>query len=470
MTNAAKKPGENTVIIRRCEEYDRSVIERLVVEGMGQLGYVPSGNIFAKPNVVFAGHPDILGTEACTNPAVIGGTLMALAKSPAVKRVDMGEKSAMGFPTRACYRYAGYYDEVKKLNSLAPSPVGIFCIDEELRDTVFIGGAVHDTLRVARKMARADSKVYIPKLKGHCVSNMTGAVKLNIGSCSEDERAIRHDFLLDEKIVDLLSAGNPDFVVVDAIDVGVGNEAFPKLRKLGLIIMGTNAVAVDIVCTRLLGFRLEEIPYLKLAVARGYTPSRLEDITLKGDVTNINGLDELAKRIMPYDDEFYRWQDVSKELTRLRSPMRFYWGPYRDGSSAKCLTGCVMGLKMFLASYEKYGGPRAFATARPVIFVIGKCDEEIDAKGERVFLLGTCARAKIKNAKYIMHIDKCFTTASDMTLTIGNRLGMRSPLSDMRLALPMFGTIFTVALRKLVGGRYFQDIGYFISKRLMRKI
>ena len=243
MAKATIKPSGNTVILRRCEEYDRSVIEKLVTEGMDQLGYVPSGNIFVKPNVLFAGPPDILGNEACTNPAVIGATLLALAKSPAVKRIDMGEKSAMGFPTRACYGMAGYYDEVKRVNSVAPSPVGIFCIDEELRDTVFIGGAVHDTLRVARKMARADSKVYVPKLKGHCVSNMTCAVKLNIGICSEDERAIRHDFLLNEKIVDLLSAGNPDFVVVDAIDVGVGNEAFPKLRKLGLIIMGTNAVA-----------------------------------------------------------------------------------------------------------------------------------------------------------------------------------------------------------------------------------
>jgi Domain of unknown function (DUF362) len=36
--------------------------------------------------------------------------------------------------------------------------------------------------------------VYLPKLKCHCVSTMTGAVKLNIGICSDDERAIRYDF------------------------------------------------------------------------------------------------------------------------------------------------------------------------------------------------------------------------------------------------------------------------------------
>ncbi len=64
-------------------------------------------------------------------------------------------------------------------------------MDEERRDPVFIGGMVHDNLRVSRNMARADTKVYLPKLKCHCVSNMTGAVKLNIGICSDDERSIR---------------------------------------------------------------------------------------------------------------------------------------------------------------------------------------------------------------------------------------------------------------------------------------
>jgi hypothetical protein len=43
-----------------------------------------------------------------------------------------------------------------------------------------VGGVVHDRLRVERKTARADSKVYLPKLECHNITNMTGAVKLSV--------------------------------------------------------------------------------------------------------------------------------------------------------------------------------------------------------------------------------------------------------------------------------------------------
>jgi hypothetical protein len=343
-------------------------------------------------------------------------------------------------------------------------------MDEEPRDSVFIGGVVHDNLRISRKMARADAKVYLPKLKCHCVSKMTGAVKLNIGICSDDERSIRHDFMLNEKIVDLLSAGYPDFIIMDAIDVGMGNEAFPTPRKLGLVIMGTNPLAVDIVGSRLLGIAAEAVPYLKVAMGRGYTPAGIDAITIDGDLKSIGEIDEQAKRLMPYDDEFFCWQDVEKELKRMNSPMRFYWGPYRKSQSDKCLTGCVMGLKMFLGGLEKFAGAQAFATAKPVSFVIGRYEEPIDAKGEDVFLLGSCAKANISNAKKVVHIDKCFTTATDMNLSIAHKLGMPAPTRDPKFLKDLVGAISAASARKLISMRYFQDIGRFLKNGLIRRI
>ncbi|MCJ7773461.1 MAG: DUF362 domain-containing protein, partial [Desulfobacterales bacterium] len=257
---------KSTVVIKRCEEYDRNAIETIIKDGMTRFDYRPRGNVFVKPNVVFANNPDVFGRHAYTPAPLVGASLMAISKHTDVKRIDLGENSAIGIPTRLNFKFAGYYDEIKKVRQKAACPVNIFCIDEELRDSVFIGGMVHDNLRIPRKMARADSKVYLPKLKCHCVSNMTGAVKLNVGICSDDERAIRHDFMLNEKIVDLLTAGYPDFIVMDAVEVGMGNEAFPTARKLGLIIMGTNPVAVDLVGARLLGLGIDDVPYLKTAV------------------------------------------------------------------------------------------------------------------------------------------------------------------------------------------------------------
>lgn len=312
--------------------------------------------------------------------------------------------------------------------------------------------------------------VYLPKLKCHCVSTMTGAVKLNIGICSDDERAIRHDFLLNHKIVDLLAVGSPDFIVMDAIDVGVGNEAVPTPRRLGLIIMGTNPMAVDLVGARLLGYNLADVPYLKHAVDRGYLPAGLDQVQISGDLHSIADLDRAARRIMPYDDEYHRWQDIQKALERLKSPIRFYWGARRAGENAKCPTGCVMGAKMFFGFMERYAGAEAFRKANPVVWVIGRIEQPIDAGGHLAFLVGSCSEADIRNAKKIIRIDNCFTTAVDLALIVRGRLGIPAPIWDPRETLPLAYHFFVAFLMKMVHLRYFQDIGTAFRKVLPKKI
>ena len=462
--------AKNTVLLRRIDDYDPVRIAEIIKEGMATLGYQPAGNVFVKPNVVFASAGGEFGIGAYTHNAVVSSCLKTLADQGGVQRVDLGENTGIGVPTRLNFKNAGYYETVKKVRAESGNKVGIFCIDEEPRDKLFIGGVVHDTLRVSRKMARADSKVYLPKLKCHNIANMTGAVKLNIGICSDDERAIKHDFMLMDKIVDLLTVGYPDFIVMDAIDVGVANEAIPMLRKLGLIIMGVNPMAVDLVGSRLLGYNLEDVPYLKRAVERGYRPGSLDDIELQGDITSLEELDRQAQRILPYDDDYFMWQDIHKELNRLESPLRFYWGASRHDDQSRCEYGCIMGLKMFLSFFEKYGGPEVYKQAKPAILVVGAVDEPLDAGGQEVFLIGSCSRAQVTNAKKVHHIDKCFTTTSELNLTIGNRLGMKTPFLRPSYLASFVYNQAAASFMKAVKGRYLQDTAHFLSNGLVRRI
>ncbi len=461
---------DNRVLIRYCEEYDPEKIRQIVSSGMKDLNYHPAGNLFVKPNVVYASKNGKYGSTAYTHPSLVGASLLALSRQPDVRRIDMGEKTAIGYPTRLSYKYAGYYKQIRKIKQYVKAPVNMFCIDEDRRDRVFVGGLIHDNLRISRKMARADSKVYLPKLKCHCVSTMTGTVKLNIGICSDDERAIRHDFLLNDKIVDLLAVGFPDFIIMDAIDVGVGNEAFPTPRRLGLILMGKNPMAVDLAGARLLGYNCEDVPYLKRAVERGYLPARVEDIIFKGDLTCLDDLDRTARKILPYDDEFVRWQDINKELDRMASPIRFFWGYTNKQDKGKCPTGCVMGAKMYFGFLERFAGPAAFKSAKPVVMVIGRIDEPIDAHGQEAFLIGSCANASIVNAKKITRIDNCFTTAVDMAQTIRGRLGMPAPIQAPSEILPLIYNALIASSRKMVSLRYLQDMGHFVKRGLQKRI
>jgi hypothetical protein len=234
--------------------------------------------------------------------------------------------------------------------------------------------------------------------------------------------------------------------------------------------MGTNPLAVDLVGARLLGFSLDDVPYLRAAVERGYGPSALDQVVMEGDITSLEALDEHALRVGPHDDAFTAWHDVQHELDRLHSPMAFHWGPYHAGKEERCKTGCVMALKMFLASYERFAGAEAFARAKPVTFVIGRSAETIDGRGNDVFLVGSCTNAEVRNAREVVRIDKCFTTASDLTMLIGHRLGIPSPLARPSVSLPLVGDMARAAWRKTMGLRYGQDVARFAAKHLIRRV
>jgi uncharacterized protein (DUF362 family) len=466
----ARQSSDYRVLVRDCPDYDISRIREIVKDGMEALDYKPSGRVAIKPNIVFAYDPKVF-TPAYTSFDVIEAAIRELSDRPEVSRISITETSAVGNPTRFTFKWAGYTDRVRGLRPQVKKPLELVCMDEDIRDPVFIGGKVHQRVRLSRAFARADQRLYMPKLKCHCVSRMTGAVKLNVGIVSFDERSIHHDYLLDEKIADLLSPGYPDFVVMDAITVGVGNEGVPIPRHLGLILMGKNPLAVDLVAARLLGMQGEtDVPHLVKVIGRGYKPDRLDEVRIMGDANSIDDIDRLAERLKPYDDEFYQWQDVNKEFKRLKAPMHLYHGPYSDISEERCETGCVMGIKMYLGFLESYAGAEAFAKARPTTFIIGKIDEPVDAKGGNVFIIGSCSRAKVENARRVASMDNCFVTASDMFMVIGNRTGIPSPFFDPVFLRSYVPKLLAGSVKKLFNGRYIQDAVDFIQRQFFRKL
>lgn len=467
----SSKEGDFRVLVRECPDYDPQRIRALVQEGMATLGYEPKGKVALKPNIVCAFDPRFIKPRAVTEPAFSEGVIRAVADRPEVSRLSVTETSAVGNPSRYSFRWSGYQDLIARLKPQVGKSLELVGMDVDHRVSVFVGGQVHNRVRLGRTFAAADTKIYLPKLKCHCVSKMTGTVKLNVGILNFDERSIRHDFLLDEKIADLLSVGWPDFTVMDAITIGVGNEGVPIPRQLGLILMGKNPIAVDLVASQFLGLRGEkDVGYLAAAIRRGYRPARVEDVELLGDAKSLADLEKFSQRIQPFDEEFYRWQNVSKELERMRSPLKFYHGPYSHRSGAKCEYGCIMGIKMYLGFLESYAGTEAFAKARPGAFVIGKIQEPVDARGGTAFLIGSCCEANVVNARRVIRVDKCFTTAADMFLYFGARTGIPSPFFDRGFLGQYVPALLGDAAQKLFNGRYLEDARDFFQQQFMRRL
>ena len=464
--------AKQRVLIRACDTYDKTRLGEIVADGLDRFGLAPAGDVFIKPNVVYA-HYDTarFGDTAYTHPELLAATTRVAAAKAGVRRVTIGEKSGISFPTRLNYSLAGYYRMIRELTRERWGiPIRLLCLEEDPEVIRFVGGKIHSWLKLSRTVAKADFKIYTPKLKKHTTELITGAVKLNVGICADDERAIRHDYMLPEKICDLLTASSPDFIVMDAIDVGVGAEIFPYKRHLGAVIMGTNPVAVDMVGAHLYGIDPAAVPHLVTCAKAGHGPASLDEIDIIGDFEGEGALEGLMDRIKPYDDDFYAWHDGVKELERIGCPVRHYLGPYdRKHPDKICKSGCEMGFELVLmATY--FSDQEGMKRARPITVIVGKQDEPIDAHGETAILLGDCAEAEIRNASKVVEVRNCFVTPSDFLFVFSYYAKVKNFLLEPRFALT-FAYHFTVSVFvKVVRGFYFNRLLLFLKRTLLKKI
>lgn len=429
------------VYVVKCEAYDRAKICKVVEKGLRFLGVKPFGRVFVKPNVVFSHYDKTRwGEIAYTHPEFVAGALQALSGqdlSYRIKRVDVGEKTGIGMPTRMVFKWAGYYKIIKRLRQEVKFPLRIFSLEEDRRKEVCIAGKVHNTLRLSQRLVDSDFSISLPKLKLHGLAGVTCAMKLNIGILDDDERSLGHDHRIYEKIVDTVEAvkypAKPQLIIVDAIKVGVGMEMGPKSRNLGVVIMGTNHLAIDLVAAYLYGLRPpeEKVEYIRAAVRRGFQPTSLDEVEILGDYPGLAGLDLLAERMKPNDDDYHWWQKIEENLRRVKSPIKYYFGPAGKVPRETWCGSCDMALRISFGSIEMMD-PKSFSRGRPLVIIVGKHDE-IDAEGADVLMVGKCAEVgRLLNAGWVERIDRCFTTVMDLVFDLPDMAGLPNPSFDPR--------------------------------------
>lgn len=398
------------VLLYRCEDYDPAKITGIVSRGMSELGFVPKGRVFIKPNVVFA-HPRY-SKYAYTEPRFVAGSIGALRDAGARKMV-IGEAGGAGVPGRMLFKTAGYYEMSRETGV----PVLDFneqpCVRVELSK-----GTVHKNFLAAKCMVEADTKIWMPKLKYHITTHLTQALKLNIGILIHKERMIDHTEKLHEKIVDLLEFGYPDLIISDAITIGHGFESCARPAHLGLILMSDAPVAADVVAAHILGFDPHEVRHLVIAHERGYGSLELDDVEVGGDIT----IAELRERTKDIVSDF-------SDLQRVDSPIRFYEGLAPD-TDIVCDGGCATSLKGALGVIDAHT-PGSLRGALPGAVVTGIYHGDVIHPGMPVLLLGDCTRVEGKlEAGKVVRRRGCPTLARDTLLSVPSLFKLPSPLMD----------------------------------------
>ncbi|RME48010.1 MAG: DUF362 domain-containing protein [Chloroflexi bacterium] len=367
------------VILRHCETYDPARITQITGEGMDELGVRPCGRTMVKPNVVIA-HKEFF-PHAFTRPEFIDGLLTALQeRGEEITELYVGERSGITLPTRYTFAMAGYPAVLRKhkvraeyFDEGAQVPVKLKHPDA-LRDLIFIPEGV----------ARCEFLVNAPKFKAHPWTKVTLALKNFIGIQDDAHRLIDHDHMLHAKIADLQEVLSPGFIAIDGIIAGERTMLTPTPYPLHLIIMGINPVAVDSVCTHILGLDPREVDHIRITAERGYGPINLDEIEITGDVS----LEEAQERAANLQLTLER---VDQVLRDRRSRITAYIGPPPD-TYDYCWGGCPGSLFEAMQIIDGFQ-PGVYRRVRPFHIVIGDYQGEIDTgSDELVLFMGNCTR------------------------------------------------------------------------------
>jgi len=421
------------VILRRADAYDPALVARIIREGLDEFGLAPRihGKITIKPNVVMAHHK--VTPSAYTRPEFLDGLLTVLEeKTQGEAEISVAEKCGAAIPTSRMFRRAGYY-RLRKKHRFKLRP-----IEEARKKTVPLQkGKVHRKIRTSREIAERDFLIYAPKLKTNALAHgLTAALKLNIGILCDGERMWNHNYNLDEKVVDLLEIGHPDFIATDAIEVSFGgNHLTQHGHPLGVIIMATNPLAHDVVCAHIFHLDPEKIGHLAAARARGYGSLDLGDIEIVGDIS----LQEIRERTKTWETGFIRADDVDCNI-KIRSGE-----PY-------CTGGCH-GVFLDWLYMIRDRKPKLWAKLPAWTAVIGKYKGDITAN--RLLLIGACTEIEGRvKAKRKVRIRGCPPKHKTLVLLLFLRAGIINPLFRFDLIIDSYPFLFWTWFKRFITGRF----------------
>jgi uncharacterized protein (DUF362 family) len=286
----------------RDDNIPRAVEE--AVDLLGGIAEVTRGRerIMLKPNLVSPSR------DATTKPEVVK-TLAALMRS-AGKDVVIGEGSAAAPPFNVRGQEVFRTSKPELLDGIQKSTfyilgytamaksLGVPLVNLHTGDMVEVdvpGGFAFKKLSLHRSLTEIDLLCSVPMMKTHQLAHVTLGMKnligLYPGTVYNAVRWDMHDHASKVEpsgtavaIIDMVRANKLGLVVVDASTAMEGEgPSNGTLVKMGLIIAGTNPLATDMVAARCMGFEPHEVPTFQWANKAGMTPTRLDEIEVRGE-------------------------------------------------------------------------------------------------------------------------------------------------------------------------------------------
>lgn len=246
---------DNRIIVTYGENVRKIV--RDVLEKADLNGMIPSNsNIGIKPNLVVS-KPSSSG--ATTSPEMVSA-LIEYLKEHGHNNIVILESSWLGDSTTRAFKVCGYEDVSQKYG------VPLFDIK---KDTYSVRTYKGTDIEVSDKVLGLDFLINMPVLKGHCQTYITCALK-NLKGCIPDREKRRfHTMGLHRPIAYLNKIIKSDFILVDGLCGDLDFEEGGNPVKMNRIICGTDPVLIDSYVAAVMGYKPEDIEYIKTAAEIG---------------------------------------------------------------------------------------------------------------------------------------------------------------------------------------------------------
>lgn len=307
---------KSKVILVPCEDYEEEKVYASIRDGLDALGGIGAfvkaeEKVLVKPNFL---SPAEAEKAITTHPAVIRAVCRLLSEN-GNRQVTLGDSPAAGSCKTAISRL-----ELKE-EDLFGARVGDMSEEAEVP---FPKGRACKRFHFCREVAEADAIIGLCKMKTHMLERITGAVKNAYGLICGPRKAAGHvsyptAVKFAKMLADIHRATPQRLHIMDGIIAMEGNgPASGNPRKMGLLLISADPVALDTVFCRLIHLQPQLVPTNLQGELAGIGTFRESEIEIKlaekGEVSDLS-MEEAAARFGKADFDVRRDKEAFNVLT-----------------------------------------------------------------------------------------------------------------------------------------------------------
>jgi len=258
-----KKEVEKVAIVK-CKTYKQKEVDKAIekVFELVKIELPKKKKVLIKPNIV---NWNVKNPKAAiTNPSVIEAVCKILKKNNC--KIFVGESSFM--ETDLAFKKTGIEKIVKKYGKV------IIFEQDKLVKINDKKAKVLKNFYLPKILKQVDLIVNIPKLKTHQLTKFTGGIKNLYGCIPGGMKQKLHTKAQSEKkfsklLVDIYQNVKPEINIMDGV-VGMQGKGpvSGESKKAGYILVSKNTLSLDVVSSRLMGYKSQQIFAIKEAVKR----------------------------------------------------------------------------------------------------------------------------------------------------------------------------------------------------------